>query len=668
MKEKKGIRKRGLAFLLALAMAVSMTACGKTDTESESTASAAQMSAQESAADTTADAEKESALLRLGSYTGTANGKNGDVVVEVSVTETGISDVKVVEHQESAGFSDPAIERIPSAIVEYQSLAVDTITGATITSQAILAAVEDALTQAGADIEALKNVAIEKTAGEKVEKTADVIVVGGGGAGLSAAVAVAESGKTVILIEKTASLGGNTLASGGVWNAVNEELDAQTPSDDGRLATLNNYLAYDESIFEGEYLDAYKTLKGQIEEYLAGDTSSLFDSVEFHLIQSYIGGRREGLDGSIIYGDYDLLLTLTSKSRETMDWICEVTGAEFKDSLQEPGGALWLRARAPKTSKVYDLIELPAEYITANKGEILFECAAESLIVEDGRVTGVNASYEDGTPVVLKANNGVVLATGGFAADLDMVREYDNYWGDYLKYNILSTSVNGTKGDGIKMAQEAVDAAVTGMGYAQLNPRGYASNGTLAVGTATNCMYVAPDGLRFVNEYAERDSISRACFDKAGEDGLFYEIGLKSNCKTWQAEDCFEADTIEELAVLIGMDPEVLSAEVAKYNTYVDNHYDEDFGKRAFTNRIEIEGDDKYSARALRPTLHHTMGGLLIDTDCHVMNNSGEIVPGLYAAGEVAGGIHAGNRLGGNAIADIYVFGRIAGTNAADAR
>ena len=115
------------------------------------------------------------------------------------------------------------------------------------------------------------------------------------------------------------------------------------------------------------------------------------------------------------------------------------------------------------------------------------------------------------------------------------------------------------------------------------------------------------------------------------------------------------------------MDPAVLTAEVEKYNGYADAGLDADFGKTVFTTKIETSGDDVYVARAMKPSLHHTMGGLVIDTLCHVYNQSGEVIPGLYAAGEVTGGIHAGNRLGGNAIADIYTFGHIAGQSAANA-
>lgn len=655
------MKKKIISMLLCAALTASLAGCG----QSKDTAPATEAAATTAA---TTVSESGAGAYTAGTYTGTAKGRNGDITVEVTVTGDEITSVVVKEHQETEGIADPAIERIPQRIVEGQSLGIDAIAGATITGDAILEAVANALEQAGADVEALKAKKVEKIAGETVEKTADVIIVGGGGAGISAAAAAASEGKTVILIEKTAALGGNTLASGGVWNAVNKDLDAATLSDDGRAATLKTYLEYDEALFEGEFLDAYKTLKQQITDYLAEDTSHLFDSVEFHLIQSYLGGLREDLDGNSIHGDYELLNTLVSNSDATIQWLEETAGSEFNDTLSEPIGSLWLRAQTPKNSKQVDLFDQPAAYVESNGGEIIYECTAEELIVEDGAVTGVNASMSDGTKVILHGNNGVILATGGFGANTEMVMQYDNYWGDNLYPEIGTTNVSATVGEGITMAQEAADADVTGMEFTQLMPIGFASNGQLALGNGTNVMYVTPEGKRFVDEYAERDVISQAAFDNGGEHGLFYEVGLRSNCALWNDEDCFEADTIEELAEMIGMDPAVFSAEVEKYNGFADAGKDDEFGKSVFTTKIETKDGDKYAARAMRPSLHHTMGGLVIDNDCHVINKSGEVIKGLYAAGEVIGGIHAGNRLGGNAIADIYTFGRIAGTNAANAK
>lgn len=618
-------------------------------------------------------ASTQAGTFTPGQYQGTGNGRNGSIEVEVTLSEDKIESVEILSHSESEGISDPAIAKIPAAIVEEQSLAVDAVTGASLTSAGILEAVTDAIAKSGADTESLMQKEEKAASGETIEKTADVIIVGAGGAGISAATAATSEGKTVIIIEKTASAGGNTLASGGVWNAADPEMDAITPSEEGRLTILKSYLEYDDSDFQEEYLDAYHTLRDQINEYLEGDTSMLFDSTEFHLIQSYLGTIREDLDGNMIYPDYDLISNLVYHSLDTMKWLSETTGSEFNDKvIIEPNGALWKRAHIEKNSKWEDLFGRPIAYIEEQGAEFIFDCTADQLIVEDGAVTGVHAALQDGTEVVLHANNGVILATGGFGANFDIVREYDNYWGDILDKVNSTTNISAAQGEGIIMAQEAVDAATTGMGFIQMNPIGFASNGALAQGNGGNVFYVNENCERFVNEYAERDVVSRAALENCADGGLFYEIGLKSQLEPslalWQDADCYEAATIEELAEAVGLDPQALIVQTEKYNGYVEAGEDPEFGKSIFYCKIETEGDDMYVCRKLRPAIHHTMGGLVIDTECHVYNTDNEIIKGLYAAGEVTGGIHAGNRIGGNAIADVFTYGRIAGESAASCR
>ena len=375
----------------------------------------------------------------------------------------------------------------------------------------------------------------------------------------------------------------------------------------------------------------------------------------------------------MIYPNYDLISNLVYSSLDTMKWLSETTGSEFNDKvIIEPNGALWKRAHIEKNSKWEDLFGRPITYAEENGVEFVYDCTADQLIVEDGAVTGVHATLKDGTEVILHANNGVVLSTGGFGANFDMVREYDNYWGDILDKVNSTTNVSAAQGEGILMAQEAVDAATTGMGFIQMNPIGFASNGALAQGNGGNVFYVNENCERFVNEYAERDVVSRAALENCADGGLFYEIGLKSQMEPslalWQDADCYEAATIEELAELVGLDPEALAAQTEKYNSYVEAGEDPEFGKSIFYCKIETEGDDTYVCRTLRPAIHHTMGGLVIDTECHVYNTNDEVISGLYAAGEVTGGIHAGNRIGGNAIADVYTYGRIAGESAANGR
>ncbi len=595
------------------------------------------------------------AAYNPGTYTAEVRGHNGPIKVSATFSKDAITAVEVLEHAETVGVGTPAIERLSKEIVEHQSLGLDTVSGATITSYAVLAGVSSCVKQAGGDVDALRAKVIEKTPGPKITKTADVVVIGAGGAGIAAAMSAVENGASVIVIEKNAAIGGNTLISGCAWNAANPALSSKTPAAAGLNQKLQSFLEMDETELPPEFRPTLRVLKEQIATYLAGDTSMMFDSVELHVIQTYFAGKRQGLDGTTIEGSFDFIEILCRKSLETQEWLKKTAGTVFRDNLGEPIGSLWKRSNGP-VDKWEDFFVKPAKYITSNGGEILCEVTGKELIVEDGRVVGVEAIMADGTPMELFGTKGVVLATGGFGGNTAMVLEYNNYWPD-LDPNILTTNRKEIVGEGIIMAL-AVGADLTGMGYTQLMPIGWADTGLLAGGGGSNVMYINQEGRRFVNEYAERDVISKAAFANGT---LFYELKSLGTATTPESHVVFIADTLEEMAAKLGCDPEVLKSEVERYNSFVEQGYDPDFGKTSFTHRIE----SPYVARAMKPSIHHTMGGVRIDTDCRVLNKEGKIIPGLYAAGEVTGGIHAGNRVGGNAIADIFVFGRIAGANAA---
>ncbi|MBM6836919.1 flavocytochrome c [Clostridium saudiense] len=644
-------KKSILSFLLAASLLVtSLTGCSNNNNSNASTDS----------------------LYKAGTYTGVGEGFKGEIKLEVTFSDKEITNIDVLEHGETAGVSDAAFTKIPEQVISNQSLAVDTVTGCTFSSKGIISAIENAASQAGADVEALKNKEIvQATPGEKIEKTADVIVIGGGGAGISAAAAAAENGAKVILIEKNAALGGNTLASGGAWNAADPELQITLDTLPGQIDTLKGILEYDENEF-GDYTSTLKTLKEQINTYLAGDTSKMFDSVELHIIQTYVGGKRQDVNGNLVEGDYDLVSTLCENSLSTFKWLGEEIGVPLIDELTTPVGALWTRGHNAKTKM--DLFTEPSQYIESKGGEIMLETKAEELILTDGRVTGVKAVMTDGTEVSLTASKGVVIATGGFGANAEMVKEYNTYW-PAIPDGIKTTCVAGATGDGIKLGQDA-NASLVDLGLTQLMPTANSITGSLTDAILVppqNYLFVNKEGVRFVNEYAERDVLAFAALEQT--DGMFYAIADQvmsenTNVHTTQEQFdqmvekgiLFKADTLEELAEMIGVDADTLIDTVNKFNSYVDSGVDPDFGKNVFERKIETA---PYYAVPSSPSVHHTMGGLEINVDAEVLSVNGDVIPGLFAAGEVTGGIHAGNRLGGNAIADIFVFGRIAGTNVA---
>ena len=600
-----------------------------------------------------------------GTYTAEAAGNNAPVKVSVTVSADAITEVVVTDHAETAGLSDAPIKNIPEEIVKYQSLAVDTISGATNTSVAILAAAEAAIAQAGGDVEALKAVQIVKAPVEDVEATYDVVVLGGGGAGLTAAITAAQNGAKVVLVEKTAALGGNTLIAGQGFNAADPERQSKMTMNETLRKELESYLELDPADF-GEFGGVLETVKGQIKEYLASGENYLFDSVELHMLHNYMGGKRTGLDGTVIEPDLALTRVFAENALDSLKWI-ESIGGGWNDQTSTILGAMWPRSHGLSTGNVIPTLEASA--IEAGV-EILYNTAANELIVADGKVAGAKGVTKDGANVTLYANKGVILATGGFSANAPMVVKYNNYWPG-LSDTMPSTNAPSLSGDGILMA-EAIGADLAGMGYAQLMPSSHPVDGSLFSGiwgSAETQLFINKEGKRYVNEYAERDVLSKAALEQT--DGIFYiicdkDIAETSDVAGMEAKgNVVSANTLEELAEKLGIPADTFVAEVERYNSFCLSGVDADFGKPLFGQPID---EAPFVATPRSPSLHHTMGGVKIDTETHVISTEGEIIPGLYAAGEVCGGIHAGNRLGGNAMTDFLVFGRIAGENAANAQ
>ncbi|MEG0169988.1 flavocytochrome c [Anaerorhabdus sp.] len=563
---------------------------------------------------------------KAGTYTAEAAGMNGPVKVEVTVTTDKIEKVVVTEHSETPSISDLAISDMPVRIVDAQGLGVDTVSGATITSKAILTAVETAMKDAGADVEALKKVTSKEVAKEEdKEYTADVIVIGAGGAGLAAAVTANQEGASVVVIEKMPKVGGNTILAGGALNAVDEGSET---------AIANN------------------------------------DSVELHYTQTYEGGDKQG--------DPELVETLVTNAWDGVEWL-QSLGMEFKEGTFTVLGGMWPRAHKPVEPVGTGFFNAYQNYIDTNENiDLYLETTAKEFIVEDGKVVGVIAEGKTGNKITLHANNGVVLATGGFGNNVEMRQEYNTLWAN-LDETIKSTNHAGATGDGIVMAQ-AINAELVQMGNIQLLPMGDPETGSLSGNIemgVENRIFVNDEGNRFVDEGARRDVMTNALFDQPNShmwvilDSHDYPTGDEVNnfneSINQLVEDgrAFKADTLEDLAKQIGVDPANLVSAVEGFNSHVADKSADEFGRTLYNQPID---QGPYYAGARVPTVHHTMGGVKINTDAQVINTEGNVIPGLYAAGEVTGGIHGANRLGGNALTDTVVFGRIAGSSAAQAK
>lgn len=617
--------KRMIAIMMAAVLAGSMTGC-------QSKPADATTAAPTTAAETTTVAEEEG-LYKEGTYSAEVTGMK-KMKVTVTFSADAITDIQL-EHEETPGIGVPVCDTMPSQIVELQGLGIDAVSGATLTSNAILDGVADCVKQAGGDVEALKAVKPEVTAAEDEELTADVVVIGAGGAGMAAAVTANQAGKSVIVVEKTANMGGNTALAGGALNAVDEGS----------------------------------------EEALARE-----DSVDFHYQQTYEGGDKQG--------DPELVRKLVDEAYDGVEWLMDL-GMEFQPGLFTVTGGMWERAHKPVEPEGSGFFKTYQAYMDKNEGITMkYETTAKHLIVEDGAVVGVECEGKTGNKVTVKANNGVVLATGGFGRNIEMREKYNEetkLW-PTLDETIPSTNTTAITGDGIVMAEE-IGAELVQMGNIQLLPLGDPQTGILSGNiehSVESRIFVNKEGNRFVNEGGRRDEMTLALFEQP--DTTMY-IVMDSDCyptgdevnnfnesvnSLVAAGRAYKADTLEELAEQIGVPAENLKASVEEYNRHclggdLEGQEDE-FGRTLFTDNAQKNNgidDAPFYAAARVPTVHHTMGGVKINLNTEVIDTEGNVIPGLYAAGEVTGGIHGSNRLGGNALTDTVVFGRTAGANAA---
>jgi len=351
---------------------------------------------------------------------------------------------------------------------------------------------------------------------------------------------------------------------------------------------------------------------------------------------------------------------------------------EFKGEVFTVLGALWNRSHKPVKPLGTGYIETYMNYISENSSdiEIMVDTKADSFIVEDGVVKGVNAK-KNGGKVTLRANKGVILAAGGFGANSEMREQYNTVWPS-LK-DVKTTNHTGATGDGIVMAQK-INASLVGMEYIQLLPMGDPKTGSLSGNIeqgVQNRIFVNKEGKRFVDEGARRDVMTKALMEQTDAymwvivDKHSYPTGDTKNNFNETIDDlvaagrAFKGDTLEDLAKQIGVDPASLVNSVETFNKAVVGTISDEFGRTLFADKIDTP---PYYAGARVPTVHHTMGGVEINENAQVVDANGQIIKGLYAAGEVTGGIHGTNRLGGNALADIAVFGKLAGQNAALAK
>lgn len=550
--------------------------------------------------------DETSAIFVPGTYTGEAESHGGPMKVSVTVDETSITSIDFDEYNDS-DFSLDARDLMVERIIEANSADVDTVSGATLTSTAVREAVSMALSSAYVDGAVVNNTA--DTEEDNIEDvTTDVVVIGGGGAGLSAAITAKENGADVILVEKLAFVGGNTNYATGGLNAAETDQQAALGIEDD-IETFYN------------------------------------DTME--------GGKN--------VNDPELVKTLTENAKATVDWLTGL-GADLSD-VGILGGSTNPRAHrptggAPVGSHIVEVLKTNADEMGV---DIRTETKAIEILTNDDGVEGIVVEDANGSQYTIYADS-VVIASGGFGANNELVASIDPSLEGFG-----TTNAPGATGDVFEFA-DGLDLDYVDLEYIQTHPTVMPSNNYMITEAVrgTGAILVNREAQRFVNELETRDVVSEAELEQTGGTVfLVFDQNVRENLAAidgyYEKGYLQEANSIEELAETLEIPAEELVTTIDTYNSYVTSGADADFGRDNMSSTIEKA---PFYAVEVGPAVHHTMGGLKIDSEAQVYNTSGEAVNGLYAAGEVTGGVHGANRLGGNAMADITVFGHIAGGNA----
>lgn len=615
--------KKGLKCLITFLMTMTCAGCSQTNNETES-------------------------LYTAGVYSGKGNGRNGDVIVEVEVSENEITAITVTEHEESAGIADPAITGIPERVIEAQSTDIDVVAGATITSDAILEAIDEALSKAKG----------ETANQEEINTQADVIVLGAGGAGLAAGAGAAEEGASVIILEANNYAGGATLSSGAHMVYVDDEFNAKQPRND---QDLQKYLEYDPTDF-GEWSEELTTLQTQVNEYLNnGKETGRFDSVERVLVDHYVNGRGTDIEGNEVTLDYQLTKASVEANMDIYNWLVE-DGMTIKDSLYKD------HANSPVGGGA-GLVDPLVKKVERLGCEIHYSTRAIEFVVEDGVITGVVAE-KDGETITYTANKGVVIATGGFASNGEMVAKYQKY-GTGLTANVGSTNPKTNIGDGIIMA-ESVNAKTLDMQFITTVLMGYHSGSSLAEAgqiLGTQQLVVNALGERFVDE-SNNSKVQKAMNNQP--DGLGYLIGdVKMIDALNEKQEGFvddlvnrgwvvQAESLEEAAQLIGLDSATVKTTVDNFNKAVDEG-DIEFNRTTFNGKVET---GPYLIAKMEMHYHLTFGGLVVDGNMQVLDVNDQPIENLYAAGDVLSGFEGDVHQSGDCLSVVVYSGQQAGKNA----
>ncbi|RCW47343.1 MULTISPECIES: flavocytochrome c [unclassified Halanaerobium] len=543
-------------------------------------------------------------VLAEESYTGEAEGHNGNLKLEVIIENQEIKEINVLESKES-NFTDPAFDQVISDIIASNSIDVDTVSGATVTSKAIISAVEDAVSKAGITLTA--KTAVKKETNS--DTSTDIVVIGGGGAGLSAAIEASSRGVDVILVEKMPILGGNTAYATGGLNAAETEFQK---------------------------------------------ANGIEDDADLFFEDTMLGGK--------LKNNALLVNKLTETADETVAWLTKL-GVDLSD-VGRLGGASVSRAHRPAGGAAVGshLVDVLVKNAKKAGVDIRLSTKAVEILHNGNAVNGITVENKNGRYNINA--EAVIVATGGFGANPEKVVKFD----PSLK-GFGTTNAPGATGDALDFLAP-LNVALVDMKEIQTHPTVVpVKNKMITEAVRGNgAILVNRDAVRFVDELETRDIVSAAELDQEGQTAfLIFDQGVRESLSAiesyYKAGLLTEAESLTALAEKMNLDADQLKSTVNRYNGFVKSGNDKDFGRENMKSELTKA---PYYAVEVGPAVHHTMGGVKINLSTEVINKSGEVIEGLYAAGEVTGGIHGANRLGGNALADITTFGKTAGAKAAE--
>ena len=604
------ITKRIIALLLAFVMIFSFVACeniNETNKESEKETKAEETKVEESKSDSKDQGEGNI-------FEGVSKGYAGDIKAIVTVENNEIKDVKIEAEKETPTIGGAAAEKLAETIVKSNSVDVEAVSGATLTSEALIESVKKALESAGIKPEDLK---AKEVTEEKLElnQETDIVVIGAGGAGLTSAIKAAEAGKKVIIVEKADNTGGNTNRATGGMNAA--ETHYQKEAD----------------------------IKDTVDQYIA-DTMK--------------GGHDKN--------NPELVKILADQSSEAIDWL-DTIGAKLSD-VGLAGGATNKRSHRPvdENGKILSVGTFLVEKLTKRAEElgitIIYNAKVDEILMDGDKVFGVTAETKDGK-LTVKAKS-VITASGGFGGSDDMVSKYRPELKGYV-----STNAPEITGDAIAFL-EKIGANFIDMEQIQTHPTVVQKDGSLISESlrGDGAILLNKEGVRFTDEMQTRDYVSNKINEqtdktawlvvdqKMFEDSKVVEKYVEKGLLT-------KVEDFAGIAKLIGADAAAVEKTLTSWTSYIKDGKDSEFNHENLDAVLSDLAKGPYYVGPVGPGIHHTMGGVQIDTNAQVLNKEGKPIKGLFAAGEVTGGVHGGNRLGGNAVTDIIVFGGIAGENAA---